>query len=184
MKTVNEQFSDLQRNELQSFFKNTLTEALAAVKDLQHAEWYKTCTFEEMKNTIVDYLYSDETGQFIGEGTNTISSNFILNDETQNDFIRAFNEARNAVWSEFLWKKFGGSIITYGSVPVLVEREEQMQDLFDVLKVTPYNEISPKDIPDAMKKLCLSSAIKVKRIFGFVFNGFNGLVCFDGDYVC
>lgn len=184
MKTVNEQFSDLQRNELQSFFKNTLTEALAAVKDLQHAEWYKTCTFEEMKNTIVDYLYSDETGQFIGEGTNTISSNFILNDETQNDFIRAFNEARNAVWSEFLWKKFGGSIITYGSVPVLVEREDQMQELFDVLKITSYTEVKSDKMAYAMKSLNLNKDNKVQHIYEFIFNGCNGLVCFDGDYVC
>lgn len=184
MKTISNHLTDLQRNELQSFIKNTLTEALAAVDDLQHAEWYKTCTFDEMKNTLVDYLYSDETGQFIGEGTNTNSSNFILNDETQNDFICAFDGARKAVWSEYLWKKFGGSIMTYGNVPVLVEREDQMQELFDVLKIASYTEVEADKMTKAMKALDLKDYNNVQHIYEFIFNGFNGLVCFDGDYVC
>lgn len=182
MKTLSQKFNVLQFKELQSFFENRLAQMIAGV-DILHVEKYKDCSFDEMKSMMIGYLY-DETNQCIGEGANTLQTNFIFNSDTQNDFIRAFDEAKNAVWTEYLWRKLGGSLVNYGSMPVMIENEQQMQELFDVLKVTPYNEISPKDIPDAMKKLCLSSANKVKRIFGFVFNGFNGLVCFDGDYVC
>ena len=103
MKVINSNISALSFNELRDFMRRLVYESLVSLDGLSNketlVELYETCS---MDNYFTEWdLIWDDDGNLIGEGLDTISSNFILNDNTRADFEKAFNQARNAAISEY-----------------------------------------------------------------------------------
>jgi len=100
---ITNNINGLQFNELCDFMKRLIRESLYALNGLsdkeKHVNWYETCTMDDYF-TEWDQLL-DENDNLIGEGLDTISSKFVLNDNTRADFERAFTQARDAALEEY-----------------------------------------------------------------------------------
>lgn len=101
--TITNNINGLQFNELCDFMKRLICESLYALNGLSDKEelvnWYETCTMDDYF-TEWNQLW-DENDNLIGEGLDTISSKFVLNDNTRADFERAFTQARDAALEEY-----------------------------------------------------------------------------------
>lgn len=99
---ISTELSSTQYHELKNFMKGCITEPLNTVDDhdTEKIMWYKDC---EMGDYFTEWteIYDDSDDK-IGEGLDTISSYFILNDDTRADFECAFDEARDEAYTERL----------------------------------------------------------------------------------
>lgn len=103
MKVINCNMSTLSFNELRDFMQRMVYESLVSLDGLSdkeaHVKWYETCSMDDYF-TEWDHIWDDDEN-LIGEGLDTISSKFILNDNTRADFEKAFSQARNAALDEY-----------------------------------------------------------------------------------
>ena len=104
-KFIDSNISALDCNELRDFMKGLICESLYALNGLsdkeEHVKWYETCTMDEYFTEWDQLWDEDENDEFVGEGLDTISSKFVLNDNTRADFERAFSQARDAALEEY-----------------------------------------------------------------------------------
>lgn len=104
-KAITNNINGLQFNELCDFMKRLICESLYALSGLSNkeelVEMYETCTMDDYFTEWDQLWDEDEVDGFIGEGLDTISSKFVLNDETRADFEKAFSLARDAALQEY-----------------------------------------------------------------------------------
>ena len=74
-----------------------------------------------------------------------------------------------------------GSLVNYGSDPLLIETEEQAQELLDSMDdlypITDKNEVET-----AKKQLNLEGHDEVTKVYGFMCVGCASVVCFGDDW--
>lgn len=73
-----------------------------------------------------------------------------------------------------------GSLVNYGSDPLLVETEEQAQELFD--SMDDLYLITDKDEVETAKKQLNLERYNVTKVYGFMCDGCASVVCFGDDW--
>lgn len=93
---ITRELNALEFDELRDYMNMCIRQSIFDYND-QDKSWFKDCTMDEY---FVEYqdIYDDDVK--VGIGLDTISHKFVLNDETQADFERAFWEARDKAYEE------------------------------------------------------------------------------------
>lgn len=87
MAIIKTKFNAYQTIELTNVLRNMLVESIECGGDI---EWYREASMDDYFNEYQEIWDGDTR---IGEGIDTISSQFVLNDETREDFEICFNTA-------------------------------------------------------------------------------------------
>ena len=93
---ITKELNGLQFNELVNHMYNCLLESMAVCDDIA---WYESCSMDDYF-TQWDEIW-DEGDNLVGEGLDTISHKFLLDDETRGDFENAFKIARDRACENF-----------------------------------------------------------------------------------
>jgi len=98
---ISNNINGFQFNELRDYMQNCIEESIAALdsSDTEHIEWYKDC---EMEDYFAEWQEIWDGDTKIGEGLDTLTHKFVLNDDTRDDFERAFEEARDEAYENKL----------------------------------------------------------------------------------
>ena len=83
---------------LRNYMRERLRESFSYFDDTNKS-WLLTCSYDEYFNEFVS-IYDEYDDTKLGEGLDIISHAIVLNDETRNDFVDAFNEARAEIIRE------------------------------------------------------------------------------------
>lgn len=166
------QLSKADEELLQKHFLANLQNRLGKIS-FEFALHYTDDGFDALKNHFL-FNMSGMLGIIVGDVF------FEYNSETRDSFHLAFVMARNNSWLSYI-HQLKNALVNYGDVTCLVTTENQMKELFDVLTVVELTELKNESFDEALKRLDVPQ-YDVKRIFGFIFNGSNGIVCFSKDW--
>ena len=110
MKTtiITENINSLQFIELRDCMQQCIEESMKALdsRDAESLMWYEDCSMNDYFYELQE-IYDD--GTRVGEGIDTNSHSFVLNDDTRIDFENAFEQARDAAF-ESVMKDLGEKI--------------------------------------------------------------------------
>lgn len=103
MKTtiITDIISTMQFIELRDYMQNLISESMKALDshDAKSVMWYRDCSLDDYFTEWQEIWDGDVK---VGEGIGTIAHKFVLNDDTRADFERAFEEAREAAYEEYV----------------------------------------------------------------------------------
>ena len=102
MGIIKEKLTALQFNELEDFLQTVVLRESFATWAEDKIEYLATVEMDDY--FLPEYPeFETDDGEYLGKGIDTISNKYILNDETRDDIVRAFNMARDAAYEE--WKE-------------------------------------------------------------------------------
>ena len=84
--------------ELCECIKECIRQSIHYSGNEEKISWFKDCTMDEYFYNLTD-IY-DEFDVKVGEGLDTIDHKFVLNDDTHEDFEKAFEQARDNAYEE------------------------------------------------------------------------------------
>lgn len=101
MRIIEKNISTLEFIELRNFMQSCINESLHCLAfNPEDIEWYKDCSMDDYFTEWTELW--DDSGSKIGEGLDTIAHTFILNDDTRADFEKAFVQARDNAYNDYM----------------------------------------------------------------------------------